>query len=266
MSSPPRPAVPEAVIPPMVLYDVPVGSADPWPSRGLKVLWALHEAGVSFEFRATYPRQGRVPPEFPTLNPLGQVPALAAGDLSLSEASAIIVYVAKKCHPALYPFDTPEEQARADRLLYFATTTLEDVALKLLFTHGKVSLECYQSQPHIAECFQWGCRLWRERVLPSLAAFLSGGYSFAMGYSFTVVDIALTYPLLYMKTMGFLEEEYSGQLPHGNDPDDGGPYTRQQAEQAALVAAYLQRAMTDRPAFQKALVEGDAALAAEQES
>lgn len=109
----------------MVLYDVPVGSADPWPSRGLKVLWALHEAGVSFEFRATYPRQGRVPPEFPTLNPLGQVPALAAGDLSLSEASAIIVYVAKKCHPALYPFDTPEEQARADRLLYFATTTLE---------------------------------------------------------------------------------------------------------------------------------------------
>eukprot|EP00873_Tetraselmis_striata_P044798 jgi/Tetstr1/465062/TSEL_009790.t1 len=39
-----------------------------------------------------------------------------------------------------------------------------------------------------------------------------------------------------------------------------------QAEQTALVTEYLQRAMTEQPAFQKALVEGNAALVVERES
>eukprot|EP00193_Tetraselmis_chui_P021267 CAMPEP_0177775918 /NCGR_PEP_ID=MMETSP0491_2-20121128/14399_1 /TAXON_ID=63592 /ORGANISM="Tetraselmis chuii, Strain PLY429" /LENGTH=267 /DNA_ID=CAMNT_0019294601 /DNA_START=63 /DNA_END=866 /DNA_ORIENTATION=- len=245
----------------VVVYDIPVASADS-ASRGLKVLWALLEAGKPFDFKATYPRQNRVPPEFPGLNPIGQVPLIACdGGLVLSEASAIIVYVAKKWAPALYPFPSPEEQARADRLLYFATTTLEDVCLKLIFTHGKVSLEYYTTEPHSAECFQWGCRLWRERVLPATATFL-GDQQYALGGDFTVVDIALAYPLLYMERMGFFEEGYSGQLPCGNDADAGGPYTSEQSRHADTVKAYLRRAI-DRPAFREALAYGDGVLAGE---
>ena len=110
--------------PEVVLYDVPVESTS-FQSRGYRVLWTLLESDVPFTFKATYPRKGLVPPEFPAISPLGQVPALSCGELSLTESTAIAVFIAKKWNPQLYPFRTAEDQAHADQMLFFSTTTLE---------------------------------------------------------------------------------------------------------------------------------------------
>ena len=137
----------------------------------------------------------------------------------------------------------------------------QDVCLKLIFTHGKVSSECYSTQPHSPECFQWGCRLWRSRVLPALNTFLKHK-RYAMGDQFTVVDIAMAYPLIYMEQMGFLAEGYTGSLPaHGNDPDEGGVYSPEAAEMCRLVKAYLNR-VRSRPAAARALSYGEIVLRA----
>ncbi|GAB2872951.1 glutathione S-transferase [Paraburkholderia jirisanensis] len=60
-------------------------------------------------------------PEHLRLNPLGQVPVLADGDVVLADSTAILVYLAKKYAPAGWLPDTPAEAARVQRWLSIAS-------------------------------------------------------------------------------------------------------------------------------------------------
>lgn len=103
----------------MKLYGYP-------PTRSIRVLWALRELDVPFEFITIDPTKGELrSAEFLAVNPAGKLPALVDGDLLLTESVAIVLYLAEKYREkGLMPTDL---RARAEvyRWLLFIATELE---------------------------------------------------------------------------------------------------------------------------------------------
>lgn len=96
------------------------------PTRSLRVIWALNELDVDFEFISINLMQGEhLTPEFLHLNPAARVPVLVDGDTVLTESAAIVLYLAEK-YPdkGLLPSDI-KERAQVYRWTMFAMTELE---------------------------------------------------------------------------------------------------------------------------------------------
>ena len=67
-------------------------------TRSARAIWMLEEAGVDYELervdiRAT---DREDPPEFREASPMGKVPALVDGDVTMSESAAICLYLADR--------------------------------------------------------------------------------------------------------------------------------------------------------------------------
>jgi len=104
---------------PILFYD-PISE----PSRAVQ--WFALEAGVPLELRYTWlTRNHHRSAEFAAVNPRRQVPALLDGEFALSEATAIIRYLAEtaKVDPA-WLGTTVRERARMDLLLSWYHTNL----------------------------------------------------------------------------------------------------------------------------------------------
>lgn len=113
-------------------------------SRATRPLWLLLEAGtpheqvpVLQEYRRTGANAGwtgltTASPEFLAINPLGQVPALADGDVVLTESLAITLYLARKYGGALGP-QSDVETALMEQWALFAATAIETPALEIYY-------------------------------------------------------------------------------------------------------------------------------------
>ena len=104
---------------PILFYD-PISE----PSRAVQ--WFALEAGVPLEIRYIWlTRNDHRSPEFAAVNPRRQVPALLDGDFALSEATAIMRYLAEtaRIEPA-WLGETTRERARVDLLLSWYHTNL----------------------------------------------------------------------------------------------------------------------------------------------
>jgi glutathione S-transferase len=104
-----------------------------------KIKFALNELGVECE---TVPidllkREQRTP-EFLTLNPVGRVPVLVDGSLSLWESHAILAYLGEK-FGKLWP-TTPAGRADAMRWLFFLTSAISPPATEVAFNRIAVKL------------------------------------------------------------------------------------------------------------------------------
>ncbi len=96
------------------------------PTRSLRVVWALRELDLAFEFVAIDPRAGEARhPDFLRLNPAAKIPVLIDGDLVLTESVAIVMYLAEKYSAKGLMPGTLEERAQAYRWSLFAATELE---------------------------------------------------------------------------------------------------------------------------------------------
>ena len=71
-------------------------------------------------------------PEFLAVNPQGQIPALADGDLVLTESLAITLYLARKYGGALGP-QSDVETALMEQWALFAATSVETPALEMFY-------------------------------------------------------------------------------------------------------------------------------------
>lgn len=103
----------------MKLYGFP-------PTRSLRVVWALRELEVAYDFVNVDPTKGELQsPEFLAVNPAGKLPALVDGELVLTESVAIVLYLAEK-YPkrGLLP-SALGARAEVYRWLFFAATELE---------------------------------------------------------------------------------------------------------------------------------------------
>ena len=190
-------------------------------ARSLRALWALEEMGLDYELvnmqfppRLTYPG-------YLDINPMGTVPTLVDGDVTLTESSAMCQYLAEKYGPTELALDVSHPQYgeylnwlyRSDATLTFPQT------LVLRYT----SLEPQERRiPQVVADYTQ----WYYSRLRSVEMALEGR-DYLLGERFTVADIAVGYAVFLGISLG-LDEKYK-------------PNTQ----------AYLARLMA-RPAFQRA--------------
>lgn len=118
-------------------------------------------------------------PEFLTLNPLGQVPVLQDGEVTLSDSNAILVYLASKYGtPGWLPQD-PLGAAKLQRFLTIsASELLRGPASARLIHVFKAALDINQALAI------------SKRILPVLEGDLAG-QAYFMGDTISLADISL---------------------------------------------------------------------------
>lgn len=143
-------------------------------------------------------------PEFEAISPFRKMPALADGDFSVCDSTAIIAYLeALHPEPALVPA-APRERARTVWFEEFADTILWDVAGKMF--SNRVVARINGRTPDLDAADQ------AEREgLPPILDYLEQavpGAGFIVGDALSVADISVTSPFVNMAYAGF---EVSGE-------------------------------------------------------
>jgi glutathione S-transferase len=191
-------------------------------ARSLRALWALEELGVPYELvNMPFPPRARYP-GYLTINPLGTVPTLVDGDLTMTESSGICHYLAERAAPTPLRVD-PAEPAYGDYLnwLYRSDATLT-FPQTIVLRYSRLEPEA-RRLPQAVEDYA----VWYLSRLRSVETALEGREFLCAG-RFTVADIAVHYALFLGRTLG-LDERYK-------------PNCR----------AYLDR-LIERPTFQRAM-------------
>lgn len=115
---------------------------------------------------------------FLALNPAGQVPVIEDGDTVITDANAILVYLARKYAPAYLPSD-PVAEAEVQKFLTLA-------AGEIAFGPAAARLINVFNAPLDAAF----CKTVAERVLGKLEAHLEGR-DFLVGSAPTIADVAI---------------------------------------------------------------------------
>ena len=193
-------------------------------TRASRAVWMLEEAGATYSLIEidVQSDEAKADPQFRAASPMGKVPALRDGDVTLTDSAAICMYVADKFPEAgLAP-----ELTDPDRASYYQW---------MVFTPGCI-------EPGMAEAFGstkpnkvshgWG-------DFPAVIEMLTGGLKgkkWILGDTFTAADVMLGSSVQFMRMFGVLPE---------ND----------------VLTKYADRCL-ERPAYQKALkLDAEAATA-----
>jgi glutathione S-transferase len=184
--------------------------------RDIRIRWALEEARVPYRVETT-PFRGKTA-EHVTHQPFGQVPWLRAGDLSLFESGAILLYLGERAD-VLMPLDPPG-RARTIEWIFAALNSVEMASLPWVL---------FQFQKLTGDTPGWTFLddfLMKSRLTPLEPVLASREW---LAGPFSVADILMADVLR-------LVDRFDGLKDH--------PACR----------AYTQRAVA-RPAFQKALAD-----------
>ncbi|EKS34910.1 MAG: glutathione S-transferase [Afipia broomeae] len=147
-------------------------------SRSFSGLWLMEETGQPYERVLTDISTGaQKTPEFLAVNPMGKVPALKDGDVSIAEASAICAYVAD-CYPEakLAPPIGDPRRGKYLQWLFFSPGCIEP-ALIQIFTKLDVP----------SSTAAWGSA---TQVFDVLDAALEKG-PYLLGETFSAADIMI---------------------------------------------------------------------------
>lgn len=192
-------------------------------TRSIRIYWLLEELGVPYELvRLDFTPASLKDPEYLKVNPLGKIPTIQDGDLTMFESGAILEYILEKYGKGrLAP--APGAPARGPFLqwVHFAEATamppLADIAQHSLFKPESERLPAVVAD----------ARNKLAAVLDVLEKALAGK-QYLLGAEFSAADIMMGYSLLLTKWFGLLSDTYPN------------------------VVAYLQR-LEQRPALQKVL-------------
>lgn len=192
-------------------------------TRSVRIYWLLEELGVPYELvPIAFAPESLKSPEYLKVNPLGKVPAIQDGDLTMFESGAILEYLLEKYgNGRLAP--APGTPARGPFLqwVHFAEATalppLTDMAQHTMF---KPEAERIPAVVVDASA--------RAAAILGVIEQALTGKPYLLGSEFSAADIMLGYSLLLMKWFGLL--------------GDATPNA----------AAYLAR-LEQRPALRKAL-------------
>jgi glutathione S-transferase len=167
-------------------------------SRASRPLWLLHEIGMEFThvpviqgYRLPDPAApgaalNTTSAAFRAVNPMGQIPTMTDGALTLTESMAICQHIARKYGGALGP-QSLDEQAMADNWALFAATGIEGPALEILYTTAGTS----EADAKIA-----ASATLLARPLARLEGYLTNN-DWLMGERFTVADLMVAECLRY---------------------------------------------------------------------
>lgn len=160
-------------------------------ARALRVHWALIELGLDYRTEAVQSRSGETQTQaFTQLNPRQKIPVLQDADLTLSESSAIVTYLAERySRPGtrLIPTDIAA-RARYFEWLSFIAMELDATSLYVLRRHEYLP-DVYGDAPAAIS----GAKAYFQRMIDAAAenAF-ADGRTCLLGDAFSGVDILLT--------------------------------------------------------------------------
>jgi glutathione S-transferase len=195
-------------------------------ARSLRPLWTAEELGLDYELvnmpfppRAAYPG-------YLTINPLGTVPTMVDGELTMTESTGICHYLAERAAPTPLRVD-PSEPAYGDYLnwLYRSDATLT-FPQTIVLRYTQLEPE-HRRLPQAVEDYS----IWFLSRLRCVETALEDR-EFLCADRFTIADIAVHYALFLGRSLG-LDARYK-------------PNCR----------AYLERLM-QRPGFQRAMERQD---------
>lgn len=168
-------------------------------ARSLRALWALEEMGLPHELHSM-----QFPPrvfhkDYKAINPLGTVPALIDGEVTLTESAGICQYLAERYGPT--PLGVTNDER--DYGLYLNWLHRSDATLTfpqtLVLRYTLLEPE-ERRQPQIAADYrQWFLARWR-----SVEAGLEGR-DYLCADRFTMADIAVGYALYLARTLAIDE-------------------------------------------------------------
>ncbi|MGE0497651.1 MAG: glutathione S-transferase family protein [Ramlibacter sp.] len=100
-------------------------------SRAAGTLWALEEAGVSYEFNLIDIMKGeQKSAPLVSINPMGKLPTLVDGDVVVSESAAIALYLADRYAPGrLAPALDDPRRGTYLRWAFFAPSVIEPAVM-----------------------------------------------------------------------------------------------------------------------------------------
>jgi glutathione S-transferase len=180
----------------MKLYFVP-------RTRATRSRWLLEELGVPYELVKLDPsKQENKTPAYLAVHPLGDVPALVDGDVTLFESSAICLYLADRFpekHLAPPPGST--ERGYYYQWMLFAEGSIEPVLMEF-HKHAQLPEEKKASAHQQEELARHRARM--NDVLEVIDAGLNGR-EFLVGGHFTAADLVMASILHFANTQKLLE-------------------------------------------------------------
>ena len=147
-------------------------------TRSFSALWLMEETGRPYERVLTDLSKGaQRTPEYLAINPMGKVPALQDGEVTLAEAAAICAYVAE-CYPQAKLAPPVGDRLRAKYLywLFFGPSCVEPAMVQVA---TKIEIN--------STAAGWGNA---ERVFDVLDAGLQQG-PWILGENFSAADIVI---------------------------------------------------------------------------
>lgn len=185
--------------------------------RGLRLCWQCEEMGLPYRVeKVTFPPS----PEYLALHPMGNVPFLVDGEVSMHESIAIMLYLASKYGPTpLLPEKNDPAFARALELLVFTEASFGAGLNTLMTAHFGAPTDHKKN---------WSIGV-QEKLAAKQLAFLEerlGDRPFLVGDAFTLADIAVS------TSMGMWKGALNKEIP-------------------PRIAAWRDR-LQERPAYQRA--------------
>jgi glutathione S-transferase len=178
----------------MKLYYVPM-------TRSTRPRWILEELGVPHELvRLDVKSKENKRPEYTALNPLGHVPTLVDGDVTVYESAAICMYLADKyLEKQLAPPPGSKERALYYQWMIFGMATVEPA----IVTYAQHTRGLPESERSAAESQRARTRF--QDVAGVLQKAVAGK-QFLVGDRFSAADIIVCSMLGWANSMKMLDE------------------------------------------------------------
>lgn len=188
-------------------------------SRAAGTIWALEEAGVDCELKVIDTMKGEQKgAELMAKNPMGKLPTLVDGDVVVTEAAAIALYLADRYAPGLAPALSDPQRGTYLRWSLFAPSVIEPAVMA---KHSGWSVK--------EGAAGWGSF---EAMLASAESAIAGK-PFLLGERFSMADLVFGGTLRFM--IGFKQIEPTPVFSDYVNRLDARPaFQRAEAKNAAM--------------------------------
>ncbi|WP_163998751.1 glutathione S-transferase family protein [Pyxidicoccus caerfyrddinensis] len=172
-------------------------------TRAVRPRWLMEELGVPYELvRLDLTRQENNTPEYLALHPLGEVPALVDGEVTLLESLAICLHLADRFpEKQLAPPMGSAERGSYYQWMAFAEVSLDPVVMAF-YWHAQLPEEKKASAHANEELAKHKVRL---QALLDLIDMGLGGRECLVGGAFTAADVVMASILHLANTLKLLD-------------------------------------------------------------
>jgi glutathione S-transferase len=182
-------------------------------ARSVRVIWLLEELGHAYEVRQlAFTPEELQSPEHLAIHPLGQVPAIKDGDITMFESGAILEYLLERYGQGkLAPLPGTRERAEYLQWFHFGEANLTRFVSDIVRSRfGRAVAPGMREELGDAERNAAVLRYARERLKPVLELVdgVLRDRAFICGDEFSAADIMVSYGVVMAKITGELAAEY----------------------------------------------------------